>query len=133
VQLAAREADGPDEAALRRSLGHRADVAVPQLVDQRIDDEQPRSHEAVDEDVDVRRRRHLPGPAVEQDAAVRQARQDRVPEVGQRRGREHRQVGAEPEVDAEVLRVRRARQRRRHGRRAAEVHGRAAAEAHPRQ
>jgi hypothetical protein len=39
VQLAAREADGPDEAALRGSLGQCADVAVPQVVDQRIDDE----------------------------------------------------------------------------------------------
>ena len=81
-----------------------AGVAVPEVVDQRIDDEQPRTGETVDEDVDVHRRRHLPGLAVEQDAAARQRRQDGVVEVDQPDGREHRQVRAEPEIDAEVLR-----------------------------
>ena len=41
LQRAARQADGPHEPALRRPLRHAADgAAVPQLLDQRIHDQQ---------------------------------------------------------------------------------------------
>ena len=128
---AARQADGPDEPALHGALGQRAgDVAVPQVLDHRIHHQQARTLQTSDEDVEVLRRRHLPGPSGQQDPAVRQGRQDRVLEVGEPPGRKHREVGAEAEVDPEILRVPRARQRRRPRRRPAEVHRRGAADPH---
>jgi len=120
-----RDPDGPAEPELRDPLRHAAGtVAVPDLVDEGIDDHQSRPHQPLDEDVDVLLGRGLPLPVVQQHPAAGQGGQHRVVEVRQTVRRVQRQERTDPELDPEELGALRARQRRARGLRAAEVHRR---------
>ena len=112
-QRAPREADGPQEPALRRPSG--TPRTAPRATALRSAGRRRAGRHAPD---GRRRRRRSaasasPSPDRPGGSGRRAASAARVLEVREPSGREHRQVRAEPEIDAEVLRVARARQRRR--------------------
>ena len=121
-ELAARDPDGPTEPELRRPLRHCPwPFAVADPVDERIEEQQPCSHEPVDEDVDVLLGRPLPVPAGQHDPVARQGRHQSVVQVGQTGRREQGQVGAELQLHAEELPALRTREGRGRGLRPPEV------------
>ena len=109
---AVRDPDCAAEPDLRGPFRHAAwSFAVPDLIDERVKEQQTCAHQPVDEDVDVLLGRHLPVPIVQQDPVARQGRQQRIVEVGQIGGRVQRQISTEPQLDAEELPALRATQR----------------------